>query len=166
MKARLDEIEQKEIEGYIRRVKLLAPYEKGETNISFYSKLENKKKSNDRISQLAESADGRVFTDQGNIMRIATDYYRDLFTSEKVNEKIQHKLLSNVKTKLSKEDKTNLDKPITEKEVKEAIDKLPTSKSPGLDGFPIEFYKEYWEKIKHLFMAFLQEVKDEGLSAA
>ena len=27
LKARLDEIEQKEIEGYIRRVKLLAPYE-------------------------------------------------------------------------------------------------------------------------------------------
>ena len=31
-------------------------------------------------------------------------------------------------------------------EVKNAIDKLPSGKSPGLDGFPVEFYKEYWEK--------------------
>ena len=45
LKSRLNEIEEKEIEGYIRRVKFMAPYEKSEPDISFYSKLENQKKS-------------------------------------------------------------------------------------------------------------------------
>ncbi len=164
LKGRLKEIEQKEIEGYIRRVKFLAPYEKSEPDIAFYSKLENQKKTNDRISQLAESKDGEIFTDNKNILRIATTFYTKLFTSDKVNEKVQHRLLNNVKTKLSKEAKIDLDKPITAEEVKEAIDKLPLGKSPGLDGFPVEFYKEYWGKIKNLFMAYINEVRNQGLS--
>ena len=166
LKGRLKEIEDKEIEGYIRRVKFMAPYDKSETDIAFFSKVENQKRANDRINQLAEKKDGYIYTDNENILRIATKYYRDLYTSDKVNEKIQNKLLGNVKTKLSKEAKTNLDKPITEEEeVKNAINRLPTGKSPGLDGFPVEFYKKYWEKIKDLFMAYLNEVKNEGLAS-
>ena len=54
LKGRLKEIEEKEIEGYIRRVKFLAPYEKHECDISFYFKSEGQKKANDRINQIAE----------------------------------------------------------------------------------------------------------------
>ena len=43
LKGRLKEIEEKEIEGYIRRVKFLAPYEKSENGIAFYAKVENQK---------------------------------------------------------------------------------------------------------------------------
>ena len=164
LKGRLKEIEDKEIEGYIRRVKFLAPYEKTECDISFYSKLEGQKRSGDRINQLAEKKDGEIFTDQKNIMRISTEFYKKLYTTEKVNNRIQEKLLSNIKTKLSKEKQTNLDKPITEKEIKEAIDNLPNGKSPGLDGFPVEFYREYWHKIKELFIPFVNDVRERGLS--
>ena len=58
LKGRLKEIEQKEIEGYIRRVKFLAPCEKTECDISFYSKLEGQKRANDRISQIGEERSG------------------------------------------------------------------------------------------------------------
>ena len=74
------------------------------------------------------------------------------------------RLLRNVKTKLSKEAKINLDKPISEEEIKNAINKLPPGKSPGIDGFPVEFYKEYWVKIKKLFMEYVNEVRDKGLT--
>ena len=70
LKGRLKEIEQKEIEGYIRRTKFMAPYEKTECDISFYSKLENQKRASDRMNQLAEKKDGKIFTDQENIMRV------------------------------------------------------------------------------------------------
>ena len=133
LKGRLKEIEEKEIEGYIRRVKFLAPYEKTECDISFYSKLEGQKRASDRMNQLAEKKEGEIFTDQKNIMRISTEFYRKLYTTEKVNNRIQERLLSNIKTKLSEEKRTNLDKPFTEKEIETAINNLPVGKSPGLD---------------------------------
>ena len=103
----------------------MAPYEKSECDIAFYSKLENRKKASDGINQVAEKQGGEIFTDKDNILRIATGFYRNLYTSEKVNENTQAKLLQNIKTKLSKEAKDKLDVPITEEEVKKAIDNLP-----------------------------------------
>ena len=97
-------------------------------------------------------------------MRVATDFYKKLYRTENVNEKTQEKLLRNVKTKLSKEKQTELDKPFTEKEIAKAIEKLQNGKSPGLDGFPIEFYKEYWYKIKEIFMPYLNYVRERGFS--
>ena len=97
-------------------------------------------------------------------MRISTKFYKDLYSTDKVNEKVQDKLLRNVKTKLSKEARTDLDKPITAEEVFKAINKLQSGKSPGLDGFPIEFYKEYWHLIQNLFMAYVNEVLETGIS--
>ena len=116
------------------------------------------------MNQLAEKKDGKIFTDQENIMRISTEFYKKLYTTEKVCEKIQEKLLKNVKTKLSKEKQTELDKPFIAKEIEDAIYKLQSGKSPGLDGFPIEFYKKYWHKIKNIFIAYVNDVKQRGLS--
>ena len=116
------------------------------------------------MNQLAEKKEGEIFTDQKNIMRISTEFYRKLYSTEKVNNRIQERLLSNIKTKLSEEKRTNLDKPFTEKEIETAINNLPKGKSPGLDGFPIEFYKEYWHKLKEIFIPFVNDVKKRGLS--
>ena len=70
-------------------------------------------------------------------MRVSTEFYKSLYTTEKVNYKVQEKLLRNVKTKLSKEKQTELDKPFSDKEVWKAIQNLPNGKSP------VEFYKEF-----------------------
>ena len=121
LKGRQKEIEDKEIEGYIRRTKFCAPYEKQECDIAFYSKIEGQKRSSDRINQLAESKDGEIFTDKENIMRISTNFYKKLYTSEKTDSKAQEKLLGNIKAKLTAEARENLDKDIAEKEAKNAI---------------------------------------------
>ena len=164
LKGRLKQIEDKEIDGYIRRVRFLVPYEKTEPDIAFFSKVEGQKRAKDRINQLAEHTDGQIFTDKENIMRISTKFYKDLYTTDKVNEKIQDNLLKNVKTKLSKEAKNNLESPFTIEEVFKAIQSLQSGKSPGLDGFPIEFYKKYWHLIHDLFLAYVNEVLQSGIS--
>ena len=133
--------------------------------LHFIPKFRHGKKVNDCIYQLAEDKNGHIYTDNESIIRIATNFYKRLYTSEKVNEKVQHNLLRNIKTKLSKDQKSNLDKPITREEVFDAIKKLPTVKSPSLDGFPVEFYKRYWGKIGDLFLAYLCEVKENGFPA-
>ena len=44
------------------------------------------------------------------------------------------------------------DKLISEKECETAISHFANNKSPGLDGFSIEFYKTFWNDIKGPFM--------------
>ena len=61
-------------------------------------------------------------------MRISTDYYRKLYTIENVDVKTQDILLRNIKSKLTKEAKMNLEKPFIEEDVKNTIDNLPTGK--------------------------------------
>ena len=163
---KLKEIEEREIEGYIRIVKYRVPYERGEPDIAFYSKLEEHKIAGDIIGQLAETKDGKIFTDKGNVMRIATKFYTDLYTPSKVNIAKQDKLLKNIDKKVTQEEKEKLDSPILEDEVKLAVFQMQPEKSPGLDGIPVEFYQEYWDLIKDIYMAYINKAKTEGFSGA
>ena len=76
---KLKDLELDEIEGYKRRNRFLADYEKAEPDISFYAKQEAKKVSNDTIGQLSESKDGEIHTDQTNIMKISAEFYKNLY---------------------------------------------------------------------------------------
>lgn len=44
---------------------------------------------------------------------------------------------------ISNEQKEKLDVPITEEEIRATIRFMKTGKSPGLDDFPVEYYKKY-----------------------
>ena len=62
-----------------------------------------------------------------------------------------------------KEDGDNLEKPITQEEMLQALILLQNDKSPGLDGFPAEFYKFFWQDIKnYLFNSYMTSL-DKGI---
>ena len=159
LRRKLKQIEDYEIEGYQRRVKFLSTYEKAEPDIAFYSKLEIKKGSKDLITQLAENEHSEICTSKEDIMRIATKYYQNLYTPNKVNTNTQNKLLKNIKNRISQEQKEKLDAPITLEEIRTAIFQMKPGKSPGLDGIPVEFYQEFWVEIKDLYFAYINRVK-------
>ena len=49
--------------------------------------------------------------------------------------------------KLKQEEIENLNRPITSKEITLEIKNLPKNNSPGLDGFPREFYQTFKEEL-------------------
>ena len=53
-----------------------------------------------------------------------------------------------------------LDSPLTENEIRNAILGMKTGKSPGLDGFPVEYYKEYIDFLAPILL----EVYEEALT--
>ncbi len=163
LKRKLHEIDLTEIEGYKRRNRFLAAYEKSEPDIQFYAKQEAKKVSKDIIGQLAKEKNGEIYTDKENIMNISTQFYKDLYTPSNVNVNTQHKLLKNINKKVSAEAKVNLDSPITIKELQMAVFQMLKGKSPGLDGIPVEFYQEYWDIIKDLYFDFIRAIRTNGI---
>ena len=141
IKRRLKQLQLDEIEGYKKRLRLLAPYEQAEPDISFYAKLQKKKISNDIIGQLAEHKDGEIYTDKDKLIEISTNFYKSLYTPSKVNTSIQNRLLKNIRNKISQTEKNTLDAPLEDKELERAVFQLKKDKSPGLDGLPAEFYQ-------------------------
>ncbi|XP_058733340.1 uncharacterized protein LOC131604946 [Vicia villosa] len=63
---------------------------------------------------------------------------------------------------LSYEDSSGLEKPFEEDEVKEAIYSCDGNKSPGSDGFSLEFYKRNWSIIKEDFMKCCNDLYHKG----
>ncbi len=55
-----------------------------------------------------------------------------------------------------------LDSPLTSDELQEALNSMPNKKAPGPDGFPAEFYKEFWAILAPTFYRMLQETKENG----
>ena len=64
--------------------------------------------------------------------------------------------------KLKQEEIENLNRPITSKEIKLIIKKLPKNKSPGPDGFPGEFYQTFKEESTPFLLKLFQKIEMEG----
>lgn len=56
----------------------------------------------------------------------------------------------------------SFDSPISSQEITEAIKALPAGKSPGQDGFTVEFFKCYAEDLLSLFEKMLADAFEDG----
>ena len=86
--------------------------------------------------------DGTVTSDYSRINDTFRNFYSQLYTSESLNDNtlVDNFLNSLDMPKVSSDNKTRLDQPITQEEIAAAISSLQSGKSPGPDGFPAEFF--------------------------
>jgi hypothetical protein len=64
--------------------------------------------------------------------------------------------------KLNQEDINYLDRSLTQKEIEAAIKSVSKRKSPGPDGFFIEFYQTFKEELISIFLKLFHDIKIEG----
>ena len=64
--------------------------------------------------------------------------------------------------KVNQEEIENLNRPMTSAEIENVIRNLPASKSPGLDGFTVEFYQNFREKLTSILLKLFQKIAEEG----
>ncbi|CAM2103893.1 unnamed protein product [Caretta caretta] len=74
----------------------------------------------------------------------ARDFYTSLFSPDPTDPDACEVLWEELPT-VSMGDRDRLELPLTLAEFSEALRRMPTNKSPGMDGLTVEFYRAFWD---------------------
>ena len=115
----------------------------GEKPSKYLCSLEQKNYVEKTIKQLKTDNDS-ITTDQKEILKEIQTYYSNLFKSRNTDETPISSIIDdkNIR-KLDDNTSKQLDGKLTAEEISYAIKNMKNDKSPGIDGFPVEFFKVF-----------------------
>ena len=104
---------------------------------------------------------GTILTKQKQILNEVKNYYKDLFKGrDDTVLGIQSSDLNFLDgaAKLSDNKADALEGHLTLEEISNALKSMKNQKTPGIDGFPAEFFKVFWGKIKYFVLRSLNQM--------
>ena len=137
-KTTLSDIQKEKIEGMMLRSR--SRYEDlGEKPTKYFFNLEKRNYTSKIIHKLVNS-DGEEFRKTADILKCQTDFYKDLYKKVDFEDNISiHSVLGENENKLSDEESQDLEGEIKYSELGTSLKNMKNNKSPGLDGFTVEF---------------------------
>ena len=81
------------------------------------------------------------------IVGVWRTYYKDLFTATQCHPVAQDELLAKLTRRLDKTERASCEGCLTVDECFQALMGMSRSKTPGSDGFPMEFYFTFWDAL-------------------
>ena len=150
------------LQGHIIRSRIDWLHE-SEKPSKYYIALEKYNYINKTIKKVKTDTGTKI--DQHDILDSIRDYYADLFSNKDhllQTDFIDITLDSLTIPKLNEVQKLNLNKHISLLELSNALKKMKNNKTPGTDGFPADFYKIFWIKLKIIIFRAIQEYFIQG----
>ncbi|CAM2114281.1 unnamed protein product [Caretta caretta] len=111
--------------------------------LRFFYALEKMRGAKKHVTCLL-AEDGTPLTDPEEICGRARDFYTSLFSPDPTDPGACGVLWEELPT-VSVGDRDRLELPLTLAEFSEALHRMPTNKSPGMDGLTVEFYRAFWD---------------------
>ena len=119
----------------------------GEKPSNYFFNLENRNNNNKVINKLVDEK-GEEFFETKDILGCQNDFYQNLyFNHTNIDETPLQDVLGENANKLSDEKSASLEGEISYSEIANALKYMKNNKSPGLDGFTVEFFKFFWVDI-------------------
>ena len=146
------------VEGILLRSKANW-HENGEKCSQYFCKLEKKNFIKKTITELIDDA-GHHISDQSKILLQQHDFYKTLYST--TNLDCNDESFFNHNIKLTEEQKYLCEGNITFKECAQSLKLMTNGKSPGSDGYTVDFYKKFWEDIGPLLYRSLYLAYESG----
>lgn len=119
----------------------------GDRNTAYFHAVANQRNRKKRIDFL-ERPDGVVVDDNKSMMKVAVDFYKDLFAAENRGGAKLGSNFWNPEDLITPEENERLQAPFSAEEIKQAIDSCYAEGAPGPDGLPFLFYQNFWDVVK------------------
>ncbi|GJX71319.1 non-LTR retroelement reverse transcriptase-like protein [Tanacetum coccineum] len=149
--SRLADIE----ERYIKQKAKLRWVKHGDQNTKAFHTAVKLREVRNNIREISCS-DGSVVSNAEGIKREAVHHFRDFMNERPVDfmEWYVCELKEVLDFQCTEEDKQSLIKEVNGEEIRKVVFAMPRGKSPGPDGFTIEFFKDTWDVVgKDLLVA-------------
>ena len=137
----------------------------GEKPSKLFCNLEKHNYTDKTVRRLRNQEGINIF-DQKLILAEMKTFYERLFAKQKGQGKNYDlkKIMSKYNLPfLKEEDAKKLDGKLELSELHKALKNMKNEKSPGIDGFPAEFYKVFWGKLKDIILNAINESYDNGV---
>ena len=127
--------------------------ENGEKPTKYFCKLESRHYTNKRMTKLIDKH-GRELLKDDEIIQETKLFYENLYKSHQdILEKFENSNAAKlVDRKLTDCEAEELEGPIQIEELSNCLKNMKNNKSPGSDGFSVEFFKFFWKDIKHILL--------------
>eukprot|EP00253_Pinus_taeda_P004750 PITA_04750 len=132
----------------------------GDKNTAYFHKQATVRKTRNNVNAITDN-EGNQHNNQESIKRAASLYFKSLLT-ENHEEADYSELLQHLSKGISQEVNDSLNREITEEEIRKAIWTLQPDKSPGPDGFLINFYRDHWPLIRKDLLKMLRGIQRKG----
>ena len=150
LKEELQNIRKNKMQGVLVRARAKI-IEEDEKPANFFCNLEKHNYTSKIIPKL-ETNDGKIITDQQEILNETKLFYENLY-SNKDSQLIDinlYELFNNKDIKkLNKDESDSIEGPITYQEAALILKAMSNNRSPGSDDFSTEFFKMFWKKMGH-----------------
>ena len=131
--------------------------QEGDKNTAFFFNSVKARQHGNAISSLVTDR-GEVISSTQDIANEVVHYFASLFREDSQRDfDAEAQVLSCIPSLVSLEMKQHLMSPITMEELEKIVFQMKKGKAPGPDGFPIEFFQEFWDIIKLDLLTVVQE---------
>jgi hypothetical protein len=134
---------------------------KGDNNTAFFHRVANGKKRKNTIFSLKH--ENQIIEGDEALVDHATNFYKNLFGPSEPSGFHMEPGCWDLSEKISEQEKSELEKPFEEKEIKNAIFSMEKNTAPGPDHFPVEFFQHCWDIIKEDVMALFFDFHNQNL---
>ena len=138
LKSQLQELREKKIQGMIVRSRMRWAQD-GEKPSKYFCNLESRNFV-DKSMHFLERENGDLIFEQEDVLCDVHNFYQQLYANRNVTDVKLDSLLHDV-DKLSHDESISLEGLLTYQEICQALRTMKNNKSPGSDGFTVEFFK-------------------------
>ena len=151
-KKELESLLMEKISGTIFRSKAKW-YAEGDRSSKYFFNLEKNRAINKTCKQIFDKQ-GNLVGELSKVLEIQREFYQELYA---YNHEVEFAISDKPDKFVHDNMKLDQSNPLTIMDLKESVDNLAKSKSPGPDGLTAEFYQAFWPKLGNMLMKALND---------